>query len=106
MPPKLKMGEGLAKSVPPKAPHNAGTSNAVTSSVTRPDPFAAPAVAPQVSEKTVEVRPGFKLARAREVKPHVSVYLHPRVIAKVKEIAAAEARKPHDVYLDALALLL
>lgn len=68
----------------------------------RVDPFAAAIVAAAASGMPVEVRPGYKLVKAREVLPHVSVYLHPKAIAKFKEIAAVDGRKAHAVYLEAL----
>lgn len=69
---------------------------------TKVDPFAAAVVAAAESGQPVEIRPGYKLVKAREVLPHVSVYLHPKVIARFKEIAAVEGKKAHAVYLEAL----
>ncbi|MGY2053213.1 hypothetical protein [Methylobacterium sp. JK268] len=75
------------------------TGNAVTYNASADDPFA-----PKVSAggEQVVVPPGFKLVKARAVRPHVSVYLHPRVIAAMKDIAGARGVKVHDVYLDAI----
>lgn len=54
-------------------------------------------VLPQADDKA-----GYKVRRARLMKPHVSLYLDPRVIHLMKDIAHARGVKAHDVYLDAL----
>ena len=48
---------------------------------------------------------GFRI-RQRVEKPHVSLYAHPRVLKKVREIAAAEDCKAHDIYIEGLRLVL
>ena len=100
---KTSMRSGIGTGTFPKAVPggNAETDNVATSSVASVDPFA-PAAAASALAAVPEVRPGFKLAKAREVKPHVSVYLHPRVIARMKELAAVHGCKAHDLYLEAL----
>lgn len=48
---------------------------------------------------------GLKI-RQRIEKPHVSLYAHPRVLKKLREIAVAEDCKPHDLYVQGLRLVL
>ena len=48
---------------------------------------------------------GLKI-RQRIEKPHVSLYAHPRVLKKIREIAAVEDCKPHDLYVEGLRLVL
>ncbi len=48
---------------------------------------------------------GLKI-RQRIEKPHVSLYAHPRVLKKLREIAVAEDCKPHDLYIEGLRLVL
>jgi hypothetical protein len=42
----------------------------------------------------------------RRDKPHVSVYLDKRVQRVIKEIALANDRKPHDLYIEGINLML
>jgi hypothetical protein len=44
--------------------------------------------------------------RQRIEKPHASLYAHPRVFKKLREIAAAEDCKAHDLYVEGLRLVL
>lgn len=48
---------------------------------------------------------GLKI-RQRIEKPHVSLYAHPRVLKKLREIAAVEDCKPHDLYVEGLRMVL
>jgi len=48
---------------------------------------------------------GLKI-RQRIEKPHVSLYAHPRVLKKLREIAAAQDCKPHDLYIEGIRLVL
>jgi hypothetical protein len=48
---------------------------------------------------------GYK-RRVRYEKPHASVYAHPKVFKALREIAAAQDCKPHDLYLEGLRLVL
>ena len=48
---------------------------------------------------------GLKI-RQRIEKPHVSLYAHPRVLKKLREIAAVEDCKPHDLYVQGLRMVL
>lgn len=52
-----------------------------------------------------EERDGYK-RRVRFEKPHASVYAHPKVFKALREIAAAQDCKPHDLYLEGLRLVL
>ncbi len=47
-----------------------------------------------------------KPARIRNDKPHISVYLDKRVQREVKRIAVDLDRRPHDLYLEAVDLVL
>lgn len=44
--------------------------------------------------------------RIRREKPHVSLYAHPRVFAAIRDLANAQRRKPHDLYVEGLRLML
>lgn len=52
-----------------------------------------------------ETPDGMKV-RQRIEKPHASLYAHPRVFKKLREIAAAEDCKAHDLYVEGLRLVL
>ena len=52
-----------------------------------------------------ETADGLKI-RQRVEKPHASLYAHPRVFKKLREIAAAEDCKPHDLYVQGLRMVL
>ncbi len=52
-----------------------------------------------------ETADGMKV-RQRIEKPHASLYAHPRVFKKLREIAAAEDCKAHDLYVEGLRLVL
>ena len=52
-----------------------------------------------------ETSDGMKV-RQRIEKPHASLYAHPRVFKKLREIAAAEDCKPHDLYVQGLRMVL
>jgi hypothetical protein len=52
-----------------------------------------------------ETPDGLKV-RQRIEKPHASLYAHPRVFKKLREIAAAEDCKAHDLYVEGLRLVL
>jgi hypothetical protein len=67
----------------------------------------AGAVAP--TPHNVVPGPGSKPAKPpalRKDKPHVSLYLDKRVQKVIKEIALAYDRKPHDLYVEAVNLML
>jgi hypothetical protein len=44
--------------------------------------------------------------RIRREKPHVSLYAHPRVFAAIRDLAVAQRKKPHDLYVEGLRLML
>jgi hypothetical protein len=48
---------------------------------------------------------GYRL-RVRREKPHASIYAHPKVFAAIRDIANAQRRKPHDLYVEGLRLML
>ncbi|WP_237482578.1 hypothetical protein [Lichenibacterium dinghuense] len=52
-----------------------------------------------------ETPDGMKV-RQRVERPHASLYAHPRVFKKLREIAAAEDCKPHDLYVEGLRMVL
>lgn len=80
----------------------AKTGNGVPYNAKTDDPFAVKPPVAVESAAPVTVPPGFKVVKARVVRPHVSVYLHPRVIGLMKEIAAARGTRAHDLYLEAV----
>ncbi len=84
-----------------------------------PPPAAAPAPesAPRdhvttSSRRSVSTRrrenetPDGMKVRQRVERPHASLYAHPRVFKKLREIAAAEDCKPHDLYVEGLRMVL
>ena len=44
--------------------------------------------------------------RVRREKPHVSFYAHPRVFAAIRDLANAQRRKTHDLYVERMRLML
>jgi hypothetical protein len=44
--------------------------------------------------------------RVRRERPHASLYCHPRVFAVIRDLANAQRRKPHDLYIEGLRLML
>jgi hypothetical protein len=44
--------------------------------------------------------------RIRREKPHVSLYAHPRVLAAIRDLAIAQRKKPHDLYVEGMRLML
>jgi hypothetical protein len=44
--------------------------------------------------------------RVRREKPHVSLYAHPRTLDAIRDLALAQRKKPHDLYLEGLRLML
>lgn len=102
MPPKTSMKAAMKRDEPKSAVEVVASHGQPQRSYA-PDPFAVAMVTASSSRSAEpEIRPGFKMVKAREVLPHVSVYLHPKVIARFKEIAAVEGKRAHAVYLDAL----
>ncbi|WP_424753304.1 hypothetical protein [Methylobacterium sp.] len=59
-----------------------------------------------VARAEAEVGPDGYKRRVRFEKPHASVYAHPKVFKALREIAAAQDCKPHDLYLEGLRLVL
>lgn len=59
-----------------------------------------------VARDEAEVGPDGYKRRVRFEKPHASVYAHPKVFKALREIAAAQDCKPHDLYLEGLRLVL
>jgi hypothetical protein len=44
--------------------------------------------------------------RIRREKPHVSLYAHPRVLNAIRDLAVAQRKKPHDLYVEGMRLML
>jgi hypothetical protein len=44
--------------------------------------------------------------RIRREKPHVSLYAHPRVFNAIRDLAVAQRKKPHDLYVEGMRLML
>jgi hypothetical protein len=68
----------------------------------------AGAVAPKPTDNVV-LGPGARPAKppaVRKDKPHVSLYLDKRVQKVIKEIALTYDRKPHDLYVEAVNMML
>lgn len=108
--PRLSINDQLAK-IAAQAPANAATSpredvttlqsNQVDSSPVRSQPAPRDNVATSESEGPE----GYK-RRVRYEKPHASIYAHPKVFKALREIAAAQDCKPHDLYVEGLRLVL
>jgi hypothetical protein len=78
----------------------------VTDSVTT-DHVATPSrdhVAPGHVVGSVD-QDGYRMRMRRE-KPHVSLYAHPKVFATIRDLAAAQRKKPHDLYAEGMRLML
>ncbi len=48
---------------------------------------------------------GYRI-RVRREKPHVSFYAHPRVFSAIRDLANAQRKKPHDLYVEGMRLML
>jgi hypothetical protein len=44
--------------------------------------------------------------RVRREKPHISFYAHPRVFQAIRDLANAQRKKPHDLYVEGMRLML
>lgn len=67
-----------------------------------PEP-AAPAATPG---KVVELVQPAAAPKARKDRPHTTLYLSKRVQKAIKEIALQYDRKPHDLYLEGINMML
>jgi hypothetical protein len=63
-------------------------------------------VAPRPDNVIPGPNPAIKPEPVRKDKPHVSLYLDKRVQKVIKEIALAYDRKPHDLYIEGINLML
>lgn len=68
----------------------------------------ASTVAPRSDNVVLGPHPAAKLepAPVRKDKPHLSLYLDKRVQKVIKEIALAYDRRPHDLYIEGVNMLL
>ena len=48
---------------------------------------------------------GYRI-RVRKEKPHVSLYAHPKVFAAIRDLAASQRKRPHDLYAQGMRLML
>jgi hypothetical protein len=48
---------------------------------------------------------GYRI-RVRKEKPHVSLYAHPKVFATIRDLAASQRKRPHDLYAQGMRLML
>jgi len=48
---------------------------------------------------------GYRI-RVRKEKPHVSLYAHPKVFATIRDLAASQRKRPHDLYAEGMRLML
>ena len=51
------------------------------------------------------IEPDGKRTVTRREKPHTSIYMHPAAMKTLREIAAAEDCKPHDVLIEGMRLV-
>jgi hypothetical protein len=66
-----------------------------------PEPPANGAAAP-IGSTTPD---GYRI-RVRREKPHVSLYAHPKVFATIRDLAASQRKRPHDLYAEGMRLML
>ena len=50
-------------------------------------------------------RSGYRTRIRREL-PHVSLYAHPKVLDAIRDLAIAQRKKPHDLYIEGLRMML
>lgn len=97
------------------ATDNAPRENALSAAPARIDvtrEYAANAVIPMGRDHVVTHHlsagtdeDGYRV-RIRREKPHVSLYAHPRVFQAIRDLANAQRKKPHDLYVEGMRLML
>lgn len=108
--PRPSINDQLAR-IAAQAPANAATSqrdNVTTlqrGDVQPPHEQVRPSPRDHVATSEPEGPAGYK-RRVRYEKPHASIYAHPKVFKALREIAAAQDCKPHDLYVEGLRLVL
>ena len=81
------------------APHDTATLLQVARDHMERDHVPGSHVAPGTDDDGYRVR-------IRREKPHVSLYAHPRVFKAIRDLAMAQRKKPHDLYVEGLRLML
>lgn len=108
--PRPSINDQLAK-IAAQAPANAATSQREDVTMLQRDDVdlssvrSQPAPRDNVATSEPEGPEGYK-RRVRYEKPHASIYAHPKVFKALREIAAAQDCKPHDLYIEGLRLVL
>lgn len=108
--PRLSINDQLAK-IAAQAPANAATSQRDDVTTLQRDDVGSspvksqPTLRDNVATSEPEGPEGYK-RRVRYEKPHASIYAHPKVFKALREIAAAQDCKPHDLYVEGLRLVL
>ncbi len=78
--------------------------NKVADQAPRVEIHVAPDQVPR-GQVPVAVPAGFRV-RQRIEKPHVSVYAHPVALETVRQLARAQGRKAHEIYVEGLRMVL
>lgn len=100
-----QLAQIAAKALLPSNVTTLARHNAVTAERDNVEPDNVAARRP-IARDEAEVGPDGYKRRVRFEKPHASVYAHPKVFKALREIAAAQDCKPHDLYLEGLRLVL
>lgn len=108
--PRPSINDQLAK-IAAQAPSNVATASRDDAATSQRDDVttARTAASPKPRDNVAAAEPegpeGYK-RRVRYEKPHASIYAHPKVFKALREIAAAQDCKPHDLYVEGLRLVL
>ena len=108
--PRPSINDQLAR-IAAQSPANATTSQRDDVTTLQRDDVAqatpTPRTEPRANAEAAEPEgpAGYK-RRVRYEKPHASIYAHPKVFKALREIAAAQDCKPHDLFIEGLRLVL
>jgi hypothetical protein len=105
VPPKPKIADALA-AIATSTPDTSSLDHMARDNAERdPAPHDPVARFPVVTGPRGTDADGYR-TRVRREKPHVSLYAHPRTLDAIRDLALAQRRKPHDLYLEGLRLML
>jgi hypothetical protein len=110
VPPKPKIADALA-AIATSSPDTSSLDHVARDTGERENEKRDPAPHDPVTRFPVASGPrgtdadGYR-TRVRREKPHVSLYAHPRTLDAIRDLALAQRKKPHDLYLEGLRLML